>query len=92
MSNRKPLVRCCEDGNLEIDNNGAECSLRGAAIGPINRTSLGSDSGGRTAAVLTRLIATSKRPGVDTSACPRDLFERISSHPQAGLAEFLPDQ
>jgi transposase len=52
----------------------------------------GSDHGGRTAAVLTSLIATCKRLAVDPCAYLRDLFARISSHPQNRLAELLPDQ
>jgi transposase len=52
----------------------------------------GSDNGGRTAAVLSSLIATSKRVGLDPFAYLRDLFARISSHPQSRLAELLPDQ
>jgi hypothetical protein len=42
--------------------------------------------------VLTSLITTSKRLGRDPFAYLRDLFERISSHPQSRLAELLPDQ
>jgi hypothetical protein len=30
--------------------------------------------------------------GIDAFAYLRDLFERISSHPQSRLAELLPDQ
>ena len=36
LSNWKALVRYCEDGDLEIDNNGAERSLRGIAVGRKN--------------------------------------------------------
>jgi transposase len=42
--------------------------------------------------VLTSLIATCKRLGVDSFAYLRDVFERISSHPQNRLTELLPDQ
>jgi len=52
----------------------------------------GSDNGGRTAAVLSSLIATSKRLGVNPFAYLRDLFERISAHPKSRLAELLPDR
>jgi len=52
----------------------------------------GSDNGGRTTAVLSSLIATSKRLGIDPFVYLRDLFERISSHPQSRLAELLPDR
>jgi hypothetical protein len=41
---------------------------------------------------LTSLIATCKRLGMDPFAYLRDLFGRISSHPQSRLAELLPDQ
>jgi transposase len=92
LSNWKALTRYCDDGDLEIDNNGAERSLRGIAVGRRNWTFLGSDNGGRTAAVLTSLIASCKRLSVDPFAYLRDLFERISSHPQTRLAELLPDQ
>jgi transposase len=92
LSNWKALTRCSEDGDLEIDNNGAERSLRGVAIGRKNWTFLGSDNGGRTAAVLTSLIATSKKLGIDPFAYVCDIFERISTHPQSRLAELLPDQ
>jgi hypothetical protein len=50
------------------------------------------NNGGRTAAVLTTLIATCKRLYIDPFACLRDLFERISNHPQNRLGELLPDQ
>jgi len=42
--------------------------------------------------VLTSLVATCKRLRIDPFAYLRDLFERISSHPQSRLAELLPDQ
>jgi hypothetical protein len=91
LSNWQALGRYCEDGDLEIDNNGAERSLRGVAVGRKNWMFLGSDHGGRTAAVLTSLIATCKRLHIDPFAYLRDLFARISDHPKNHLAELLPD-
>jgi hypothetical protein len=91
LSNWKALVRFSEDGDLEIDNNGAERSLRGVAVGRKNRLFFGSDNGGRTAAVLTSLIATCNRLGIDPFAYLRDILDRISTHPQGRLAELLPD-
>jgi hypothetical protein len=52
----------------------------------------GSDNGGRTAAVLTSLVTTSKRLGIAPFAYLRDIFERISTHPHNRLAELLPDR
>jgi hypothetical protein len=42
--------------------------------------------------VLSSLIGTAKRLTIDPFAYLRDLFGRISSHPQSRLAELLPDQ
>ena len=92
LSNWKALTRYCEDGDLEIDNNGAERSRRGIAVGRRNWTFLGSDNGGRTAAILSSLIATCKRLAIDPFAYLRDIFARLGAHPQSRLAELLPDQ
>jgi transposase len=91
LSNWEALVRYAKDGDLEIDNNGAERSLRGVAVGRRNWTFFGSDNGGRTAAVLSSLIATCKRHHMDPFAYLRDVFHRISAHPQNRLEELLPD-
>lgn len=91
LSNWEALVRYAQDGDLEIDNNGAERSLRGVAVGRRNWTFFGSDNGGRTAAVLTSLVATCKRHHIDPFAYLRDVLARISTHPQNRLEELLPD-
>ncbi|MCP5113744.1 MAG: IS66 family transposase, partial [bacterium] len=92
LSNWAALERYSEDGDLEIDNNGAERSLRGVAVGRKNWMFFGSDNGGRTAAVLNSLVATCKRLGADPFAYLRDIFERISAHPENRLEELLPDK
>jgi hypothetical protein len=92
VSNWEALVRYANDGDLEIDNNRAENSLRGIAVGRRNWTFFGSDNGGHTAAVLSSLIASAKRHHVDPFAYLRDVFARISAHPQNRLEELLPDQ
>jgi hypothetical protein len=53
---------------LEIDNNGAERSLGGVAVGRKNWMFFGSDNGGRTAAMLTSFTATCKRLGIEPFA------------------------
>jgi transposase len=92
LKNWLALKRYTEDGDLEIDNNGAERSLRGIAVGRKNWLFYGSDNGGLTAAVLTSLIASAKRAKIDPVAYLRDIFDRISAHPAGRLDEFLPDQ
>ncbi len=92
LSNWEALVRYSEDGDLAIDNNASERSLRGIVIGRKNWMFYGSDRGGRTAAVLTSLIASCKRLRIDPFAYLRDVFARISTHPQTQLDELLPDR
>ena len=91
LSNWEALTRYCEDGNLEIDNNGAERALRGIALGRKNWMFFGSDTGGRTAAVLTSFITTCKRVDIDPFAYLRDVFHRIAAHPAKRIEELLPD-
>lgn len=81
LSNWSALIRYCEDGDLEIDNNGAERSLRGIAVGRKNWLFYGSNNGGQTAAILTSFTATCKHLDLDPFAYLRDIFERISAHP-----------
>jgi transposase len=91
LSNWDALMRYSEDGNLEIDNNGAERSLRGIAVGRKNWLFFGSDNGGRTAAILTSFIASCKRLEINSFAYLRDIFDRISAHPMSRLEQLLPD-
>jgi transposase len=51
LNNWTALNRYCEDGDLEIDNNHTERSIRGVAVGRNNWIFFGSDQGGHTAAV-----------------------------------------
>jgi len=92
LSNWEALLRYTEDGELEIDNNNAERSLRPIVVGRNNWLFYGSDKGGRTGAVLSSLIASCKRLRVEPFGYLRDLFTRISTHPNSRLDELLPDK
>jgi len=85
-------LRYTADGELEIDNNNAERSLRPIVVGRNNWLFYGSDEGGRTGAVLSSLIASCKRLHVEPLGYLRDLFTRISTHPNSRLDELLPDK
>jgi transposase len=91
LSNWEALKRYTTDGDLEIDNNGAERSLRGVAVGRKNWMFFGSDNGGHTAAILTSVVTTCKRLDIDPFAYLRDIFDRISAHPASRIHELLPD-
>lgn len=81
LSNWEGLVRYCEGGAREIDNNGAERSLRGVALGRKNWMFLGSDNGGRTTALLNGFTATRKGLHIHPLAYQCDVIERIRAHP-----------
>ena len=53
---------------------------------------VGSDEGGKTAAVLMSLCTTCKDLGIDPQAYLRDVLDRISTHPARRIEELLPDR
>jgi hypothetical protein len=90
LGNWTALVRYADDGRLEIDNNRAENTLRGVALGRKNWLFAGSDNGGERAAVVYSLIETCKLNGIDPEAYLRDVLTRIAEHPINRIAELLP--
>jgi len=90
LSNWAALCRYCDDGDLSIDNGGAERSLRGLAVGRRNWTFFGSDGGGKTAAVLLSFVASCQRLKLDPYAYLCDIFGRIARHPVNRLDDLLP--
>lgn len=84
------LVRFCDDGRLEIDNNAAERTLRAIALGRKNYLFAGSDEGGDRAAALYSLLGTAKLNGLDPEAYLRQVLEQIADHPINRIAELLP--
>jgi transposase len=84
------LSRYIDDGTLEIDNNAAERSIRGIALGRKNWLFAGSDAGGERAAAIYSLIETAKLNGIDPEAYLRSLLARIADHPINRVTELLP--
>ena len=89
LNNWTALIRYLHDGILAIDNNAAEQALRAIAVGRKNWLFLGSDRGGRAAAIHYSLIQSAKRHGIDPFAYLRDVLLRIATDPPADL---LPDR
>jgi len=84
------LLRYCDDGLLEIDNNAAERALRAVAIGRKNYLFAGSDAGGERAAAMYSLIGSAKLNGLDPEAYLRHVLARIADHPISRIQELLP--
>ena len=90
LKNWTALTRYAEDGNLEIDNNRTEQTIRGVAVGRGNWMFFGSDVGGRTGAVLRSFVASCQRAKVDPFAWFMDVLSRIGPHPINRITELLP--
>jgi transposase len=85
------LVRYCENGALSIDNNLSERMVRPVAIGRKNYLFMGSDNGGKAAAVLYSIMASAKAIQVEPFAYVRDLLVQLSRTTPPAVAALLPD-
>jgi hypothetical protein len=84
------LMRYCDNGRLEIDNNAAERALRAVALGRKNYLFAGSDRGGDSAATIYSLIGTAKLHGLDPENYLRTVLSRIAEQPINRIDELLP--
>jgi transposase len=84
------LTRYVDNGDIEIDNNAAERSIRALVLGRRNYLFAGSDGGGETAANLYSLIGTCRLNGIDPSHYLRHVLERIAEYPINRIKELLP--
>lgn len=95
-NNWAALGRYLDEGWLAIDNNLAERTLRAVALGRSNWGVIGSEAGGRTAAILYTITATCKHLGIDPFAYLREalpgLFALGDAPTAEQLAEWLPDR
>ncbi len=72
------------------DNNTAERSMRPIALGRKNYLFMGSEGGGKAAAIAYTLIETAKLNGVDPQAWLTDILGRISDHKITRINELMP--
>jgi transposase len=84
------LERYTTDGDLHIDNNISERTLKLIGMGRDNWLFLGSDQGGLTAAVLFSFTASCKQQCIDAFTYLRDVLDRLPTHPAERLGELLP--
>jgi transposase len=90
LKNWIALTRYCEDGDLAIDNNHTERSLRGVAVGRNNWVFVGSDRGGMTMAILRSFVGSCELVKIDPFTWFQDVLSRIAQHSIQQLGELLP--
>lgn len=76
----KRLRPYLDHGFLELDNNTAERAMQSVAVGRKNCLFVGSQTGGRAAAIPCTLIETAKLNGVDPQAWLVDTLIRIPDY------------
>ena len=90
LSNWRALTRYLDDGNVPIDNNAVENSIRPLAVGRKNWLFVGSQQAGERAAVMLSLIESAKLNGHDPWAYLKDVFERLPTLKNRDLEVLLP--
>ncbi len=90
LTRMKRLRAYLEHGFLELDNNTVERSMRPIALGRKNYLFMGSERGGRSAAIAYTLIETAKLNGVDPQAWLTGVLARIADHKINRIDELLP--
>lgn len=104
VSGKTPLAKACryaltrlpkarpylDNGVLELDNNTAERAVRPVTLGRKNYLFMGSQAGGKSAAIAHTLIETAKMNGVNPEAWLAWVLERIQDHPAQRITELMP--
>ena len=79
-----------DQGILELDNNTAERGMRAIALGRKNYLFVGSEAGGKAAAIAYTLIETAKLNGVDPHAWLAATLARIPDYKITKVDDLLP--
>ena len=90
LTRLKKLRPYLDHGFLEIDNNSAERAMKPVAIGRKNYLFVGSESGGKAAAIAYTLIETAKLNGVDPQAWLTWVLGRIADQKITRLDDLMP--
>lgn len=93
LNHWESLIVFTRDADLPLDNNRTEHAVRQQVLGRNNWLFVGSEKGGRTAAILYSLVGSCKRLRIDPFAYLRDVFRRLPTMSrEEELEELLPDR
>jgi transposase len=84
------LIRYADSGDLPIDNNPVENTIRPIAIGKKNWLFAGSERAGKRAAAIQSLLGTARLNGLDPAAWLRDTLEQLPTWRNNRIDELLP--
>lgn len=90
LGRMKKMRGYLENGFLELDNNCAERSIRCVALGRKNYLFVGSEGGGKAAAIAYTLIETAKLNNVDPQAWLTWVLGQMADHKINRLDELMP--
>lgn len=90
LSRVKRLRSYLKHGILELDNNAAERGMRAIALGRKNYLFVGSNAGGKAAAIAYTLVETAKLNGIDTQAWLADTLARLPDYKITKVDDLLP--
>jgi transposase len=90
LARMKRLRLYLDHGFLELGNNTAERAMRSVAVGRKNFLFVGSQTGGRAAAIAYTLIETANLNGVDPQAWLADTWACIPDYKITRVADLLP--
>lgn len=79
-----------DNGILELDNNAAERGMRAIALSRKNYLFVGSEAGGKAAAIAYTLIETAKLNAVDPQAWLADTIARIPDYKITKVDDLMP--
>lgn len=84
------LKNYIDHAHARLDNNPAERAIRPLAIGRKNWLFIGSEDGGKAAAVLLSLVQSCRATGVNPREYLEDVMRRLMDHNSQKLSELLP--
>ncbi|WP_208994489.1 IS66 family transposase [Pseudovibrio sp. WM33] len=79
-----------DNGSLELDNNTAERAMRPVALGRKNYLFMGSEGGGKAAAIAYTLIETAKLNNVAPQAWLTWILAQIADHKITRINDLMP--
>jgi transposase len=90
LNHWRALCNYLSNGYLDIDNNKGERAMRRVAIGRKNWMFVGSDEGGKRAAIIYSVLETCKQNSINPFEYLRDVFIRLPNTKQSDIKSLLP--